>query len=208
MTGNLVQRNANTTLAERQGVEHFIVLVDTSGSMRRLAEGFPSIHGEFLDSLAAEHPNAVVSCYTFDEKPYEQYEKVPIQSAPCLAMKPRLGTDLPNALLGGIGIDDLEAGDTVVIITDGDVEPHHSNHTVYETKRAVRRAKGWGARFLFLIAGEGRKRGVAEASRIGIDEDEVLTWEHSPEGIRAALAEATLILNPTLAAADWEGDRL
>lgn len=194
MAGNLAQRDMDTNLTRRQGGEHFIFLVDTSGSMRKLAKRFPSVHGEFLDSLATRHPDAVVSCFTFDEKPYEQYERVPVQSAPCLAMEPHLGTDLPNALLDGIGIDDLGDGDTVIIITDGDVEPHHSSHTVYETKRAVRRAKGWGVRFLFLIAGKSEKTAVAEASRIGIDEDEVLTWEHSLEGIRAALVEAKQIL--------------
>lgn len=193
--GNLARRQA-TGLVERP-VERFVFLIDISGSMRPLAKSFPKQFGELLDSLAASHPDAVASVVLFNEAPAEQYWDEPIATAPAIQIRPHHGTDLPNAIITGIRIDELGEGDTLVILTDGDVENHHSRHKPYEAMHAMARARCRGLKFLLYMSGDGSddlRRAVQQAGRIGITEAEVRTWDHSVQGLGQAFQEASNLL--------------
>lgn len=175
-------------LVERN--DHFVLLVDVSGSMRPLAKSFPARMGEMLDRLADEHPGALVSVWLYNERPIEQYARVPVDEAATVQIEPRLGTDLPCALMEGVGLDSLVGNESVVILTDGDCRPHHSRHTLYETRHAVLRAKRRGVRFVLLTSDLEKYDAIRQAESIGLEPHEVRLWEHTDSGLRRALDEA------------------
>lgn len=176
--------------------EHFVFLIDTSRSMRRggVAYRFADLHEELLDTLADGHPGAVVSCLTFNEKPHIQYVAGPIEVTPRLRMVAKYGNDLPVAICSGLvptANDFLDCDDlTVIIVTDGDTESHTGFSSQYKARRAISRLKAYGVRFLCLVAGaEGCPPPVDSAKRIGLCEDEIMSWEYTAQSLSKAFGK-------------------
>lgn len=183
--------------------ERFTFLVDTSGSMSEggVETSFSEIYGEFLDALAEGHPNALVRLVTFNDAPHPQYDFTPIESAPSLNMNARGNTEFPMALMEGVGIQGLGTGDTVIIITDGDLDmdlqfhdPSMPYYYATDCWLAIRKAKERGVKFLLLVANMTREEACGQARKISVDPSEVRVWGHSEAGLRKTLREASDLL--------------
>lgn len=171
--------------------ERFIFLVDTSYSMGNdISEKFSSIHGDFLDALSDGRPESSTTLVTFDEGVHVQYSDLPIAAAPSLKMVLTGSTDFPNAIMTGIGVERLARGDTVIIVTDGDVTQCHGKYDAEDAKRGISQAIRRGTRFLFLLAGSSIGEARSDAAKVGItNPGDVRIWKHSAEGIRKTFAE-------------------
>lgn len=195
--------------------EHFVFLVDTSGSMRTggVAARFSEIHGELLDVLADGHPGALASLITFNEVPQVQYVGEPISVAPSLTMAAKFGTDFPVAVCDGlapvIGQEGRADEDiTAIIVTDGDFEAHTSRGHALNARMAIDGMRRRGVRFLLLVAlsmelGPNPSTAVKDAvlgtvagkaSLVGIRRDEVMIWEHSADALSKAFEKVGDVL--------------
>lgn len=201
--GQLTSRGYGQLVSRR---EHFVFLIDTSGSMRTggVASHFAKPHEELLDTLADAHPGAVVSCITFNEEAHVQYISLPIEQAPSLTMAAKWGTDLPVAVcteLAKTVEPRIKSEDiTIVIVTDGDTESHtKSGYTPTAARRLITMWRKSGVRFLFLVALDGSENTATYggplayaqgmASLIGILPNEVMLWGHTAQDLSKAFGK-------------------
>lgn len=185
--GEILEQAAGD-LAERE-VTRVIFLVDTSGSMSSLTDAFRNCHERVLNQLADAYPNALTTCWTFSVGYALQYADEPIDTAPALGMKAYGGTDLPNALVNGVHVADLGAGDVLVVITDGDV----SGREQEAAKRGIGQARSAGVKHFFLVSGDNPCLKVNDLSsarvmghRIGYLDPEIFLWSHDELGLTKA----------------------
>ncbi len=175
--------------------EHFVFLIDTSGSMRGggVAKQFSSLHAELLDDLADDHPDSIVSCLTFNEECFTQYVGQPVESSPSLTMTAKFGTDLPVAICTGLHfllMERLDCEDiTVIVITDGDTRPHTRGSSQESARLEIDRMRASGVKFVLLAATDDLPSALESAAEIHIRPDEVMPWEHSEKSLREAFGK-------------------
>jgi Mg-chelatase subunit ChlD len=170
-------------------------VLDSSGSMSKIAEDTRGGFNEFLEEQREEEGTATVSLYNFDSDVTLVYENKMIEDAPKLDeenYRPGGSTALHDALAKAIDdtIDNIEMRgggppDNVIVValTDGKENASETpEEAVRERVEDCREDRGW--EFLFIGA---KQDAALTAKKMGMDEDRSLDLDHSGEGARSSM---------------------
>jgi hypothetical protein len=185
-------------------VSEIVCVVDRSGSMSSVRDDAIGGFNSFLESQRAVPGEARLTLVLFDHEYGVLHEGVPLEAVPPLddnSYVPRGMTALLDAV--GRTIDDVgkRLSDTpevdrpekviVSILTDGYENASHdySYDRVSEMIRHQREKYGW--EFVFLAANQDA---IASASALSIDAADALSFQATPDGVRAGYASLNLHL--------------
>jgi hypothetical protein len=174
---------------------HVTFILDSSGSMEKIADDTVGGFKSFLDDQRSEPGTATVSLYDFDTDVERLYHGYPIEDAPKLdgdTYSPGGRTALHDAISTGIGgtedyLSKLDADAypeniIVVVLTDGKENASETpQRRVREQVTERREEYSW--EFLFIGANQDA---ALTASDMGMDADHSLDMAHSSEGTQAA----------------------
>ncbi len=174
------------------------VLLDRSGSMESVKSDTEGGFNAFVDAQRAEPGEALVTLAQFDTEYEVVYSNRPIADVPRLALQPRGGTALYDALgrlitdvgaeLAALPEDDRPGTVIVVVLTDG-----HENSSREWTHAAVtaaikRQENDYAWDFIFLGA---NMDAVAVGTSLGFAADRSMTWDTANGGAVHAMASTT-----------------
>ena len=179
---------------------HITFVLDSSGSMSKIADDTRGGFNTFLMDQREEDGTATVSLYDFNSSVTCLYEGIPIEDAEKLDddnYTPEGQTALHDALAMAITEtqDDIEtrppaeAPDNVIVLTLTDGKENASEtpqERVRELVETYRSEHDW--EFLFIGANQDA---ALTAQEMGMDDDRALTMDYSNEGTQAAYESAS-----------------
>jgi len=181
---------------------HIVLLVDRSGSMQAIRDDAQGGIAAFLAEQAAQPGEATISLYQFDNEYERVFGPVPVADAPAYELHPRGMTALLDALgrtigetaghLAGIPEAD-RPGVVFAVVTDGQENASREmTRPGVKEQVAEKTAAGW--QFAFLSADLGA---VLEARDLGVPVASSATYDHSPDGARAAYSSLSASVSRT-----------
>lgn len=183
---------------------HIVLIVDRSGSMRKIAADMEGGISQFIRDQASAPGRATVTLRQFDTEHDEVFSFADAASAPHYSLLPRGGTALLDAVGAGIAKtgEDLAAMSEdkrpglvlVLIVTDGE-ENSSREYGKAAVKAAIERQENdYGWKFSYLGANQDS---FAEAGSIGIPVAAAMDYAATPDGTKGAFASASEALLST-----------
>jgi hypothetical protein len=173
---------------------HVTFVLDSSGSMSKIADDTKGGFNIFLQEQREEEGSATVTLYDFSDTVEMVYQDIPIADAPKLDnenYRPGGKTALHDAITRAIDetADHIEtAPDSdrpenviVVVLTDGKENASETPQDAVRERVKQRQDEGW--EFLFIGANQDA---ALTAEKMGMDRDKSLDMSHSGEGTKEA----------------------
>lgn len=164
-----------------------VVVLDRSGSMKKIAEATVNGFNEFLEEHKNAEGSAKITLAQFDDRYELDYKSLPISEAKSLVLNetfvPRGTTALYDAI--GITINNTKTTSDVifVIITDGaeNASGEFTREDVFNLIKEHEDNKGW--KFIFLAANQDA---IKTGNTIGIRGNRAMTYNATAQGTTAA----------------------